>query len=301
MGALAALLWSPHYYVVRRTLMGAEHVNLMVFYLHVVFWAAVGSFLILLLTGRGRQLSVFKRNQSHFLVLAASGGYGFWLLRALAMHKAVDSLSHVQVLFYAGPLLLGFMSLLTREPANARRILDLMIGFVGCIMLAGNPHWVTAEVGGSPGFGTSFLALLAAGCWAVFALSARLLVKKEKALPVTAIVLGLGALCLLVTCLTMRTGLWVGSELLWTTVWLGLTSALALGCWLKCLAREPSAAAASLWYLALLFGVVWASWIGGLSPGWFTFWGEVLIVYAAYSATSASAGSDLTMSDLIRA
>ena len=40
-GVLAALLWSPHFYVVRHFLAGAEEVNVLVFYLYVVFWGAV--------------------------------------------------------------------------------------------------------------------------------------------------------------------------------------------------------------------------------------------------------------------
>ena len=299
-GVLAALLWSPHFYVVRHFLAGAEEVNVLVFYLYVVFWGAVASLLVMLLSGRTEELSIFKRTQTHFLALVVTGGYGFWLLRALSIQRAAEAPSHVQILFYTGPLLLGFLSLLTREAASIRQIAGLLLGFVGCILIAGSPYWGAAESGGPPSLETSLIALGAAACWAAFALMARPMVKEEKVLPVIVIVLSMGAVFLLVTCYSTGASMLIGSKRLWASMILGAAAALALGCWLKCLASAPASAAASLWYLALVFGVAWAYWIAHLSPGWFTLVGAALVLLALHSAPAVHRKQQTTMSDLIR-
>jgi len=299
-GVVAALLWSPQFYVVRQMLQGSDKANVLTFYFLVLLWGGAGSLLVLFLMDRTRELSVFKRAQAHLLFLVATGGYGFWLLRALALQRSVGSPSHVQLLFYAGPLLLGFMSLVTREAAKAGQIGGLLLGFVGCIMIAWNPAWRATEAGPSPGFRTSLIALAAAGCWAVFTLAARPLAKTEKPLPLSAIVLSMGALCILVTCFSMGTLPSVSPKILWTSILLGLTTAICLRFWLACLATAPAASAAPLWYLSLVFGIFWAWQMAGLSPGWFTLGGIALILVASHSAGGGRVRPEASMSDLVR-
>ena len=298
-GVVAALLWSPHFYVARQMLEGSSQANVLTFYFLVLLWGGAGSLLVLFLMDRTRELSVFKRAQTHLLFLVATGGYGFWLLRAMALQRSVDSPSHVQLLFYAGPLLLGFMSVVTREGAKTGQIVGLILGFVGCIMIAWNPTWKATD-GPSPGFHTSLIALASAGCWAVFTLAARPLAKTEKPLALSAIILSMGALCILVTCFSMGTFPSVSPKILWTSILLGLATAICLRSWLACLSTAPAASAAPLWYLSLVFGIFWAWRMAHLSPGWFTLGGIALILVAAHGAGGERVRPQASMSDLVR-
>ena len=134
----------------------------------------------------------------------------------------------------------------------------------------------------------------------MFTLAARPLAKKENALPVSAIVLSMGAMCLLVTCLSKGVNLLVSSKVLWTSIALGVITALAFRYWLVCLATVPASGAAVLWYLALVFGIASAAWIAHLSPGWYTLGGALLILFAARGAGGGRRRPQATMSDLVR-
>ena len=294
LGVLAALLWSPHFHAV----MGAvgEERSVLVFHFYVVFWAAAACLLALVVTGQTGALSVFRRQETHILVLALTGGYGLWLMRALAIERGASNPAHVNLILFSAPLMLGLLSIPQREGARAKQIAALALGLVGCIMIASQP----AAALGVPGArsGGTVSALLAAGCWTLFTLAARPFVKREKILPASAVFWSIGAGCLLVTCLATGDNiLAISRKGLWTSIWLGVgTVALGLGCWLKCLAHLPPALAAPLWYLALAFGVAW-----GYGPvTWWTVGGVALIVVGAYFASSARERTEITMSDLIR-
>ncbi|MHC4789262.1 MAG: hypothetical protein ACYS8K_08700, partial [Planctomycetota bacterium] len=77
--ALAALLWSPHFYVVDSLSRGG--VPALVLHFHLLFWPALVLLVGLFLLGRRSILAVFNRRETYFLILAAAGGYGFWVLR----------------------------------------------------------------------------------------------------------------------------------------------------------------------------------------------------------------------------
>ncbi len=299
LGVLAALLWSPHFHAVAEAVGGAT--SALVFHFYVVFWAAVACLLVLLATGRLEELSVFQRRQTSFLLLVLTGGYGFWLLRALAVERSAADPSDVHILFYSAPLALGLLSLPTREGARGRQVAALVLGFVGCIMIVARPSGAQGEAPG-PGLGVGLVAVGAAACWAAFALAARPLVREEKVLPVGGALWSIGAVCLLATCLATGDNiLAITRTALWTSMWLGVgTVALAFGCWLKCLSQMPPAFAAPLWYLALVFGVLPASRLAGVRPGWWTLGGVALILVAVYFGRGAGGRTEMTMSDLIR-
>jgi len=296
LGVLAALLWSPHFHTVMGSL--GRDTSVLVFHFYVVFWAAVACLLALVVTGQTGALSVFRRQETPVLLLALTGGYGLWLMRALAIERGAGNPTHVDLLFYSAPLILGFLSIPQRDGARAKQIVALALGLVGCIMIASRPPTPAEAAGAGARSGGTLAALLAAGCWAVFALAARPLVRREKVLPIGAVLWSVGAACLLVTCLaTGDSILAISRKGILTSLLLGAgTVALGFGCWLKCLAHLPPALAAPLWYLAVAFGVLW-----GYEPvTWWTAGGAALIVVAVYFASSGRERIEMTMSDLIR-
>jgi len=295
LGVLAAACWSPHFRSVVAAL--GEGTPVFVLHFYIVLWAALACLIPLLLAGRFGDLAVFKRHETHMILLALAGGYGFWLLRALALERSGADPSHVHILFYLAPLMLGVFSIPTREGASGRQVGALVLGFVGCILIASRPPDAQAQ-GGGPGFGTALLAVGAGACWALFALLARPLVQEERVLPTSAALWGIGALCLLATCLaTGENVIAISRKALWASMWLGAaTVALGVGLWLKCLAQSAPAAAAPLWYMALVFGLLFAPG----RPGWWSVGGAALIVVAIYLGRAGRPRAQMSMADLIR-
>ena len=234
LGTLTALLWSPHFLRVE-DLVADGGASLFAVYFHVLLWPALALLALSSLTGRGAVVSVFKQRETHFLVLAGTGGYGFWLLRALALETGPAT--HAHVLFYAAPLLMALLSRLTAERADLRTACGLFLGFMGCVLL------VDAQGSGvdrlSAGDLSGWLqALGAAFCWAVFTVSARPIMREEKAIPAAAVILGIGAVFLLFTCLGRRENpLALEAR---EALSAGLTGLLTVGLmmvvWLKCIA-----------------------------------------------------------------
>jgi drug/metabolite transporter (DMT)-like permease len=127
-------------------------------------------------------------------------------------------------------------------------------------------------------------------------------VREERVLPVVALVAGVGAVCVGVTCLSRGDNPFSISPAQLRTVALTgfVTVGLMMGAWLKCLAETPPAQAALLWYLAPLFGLV---------PGWcysrpvdfgWALAGFVLVILALRAAFRRPTRSSLTMGDVIR-
>lgn len=299
LGTLAVLFWSPHYYATVYAVAGET--PLLVFYLHVLAWAAIACGVVLAATGRLDQLSVFKRRETRFLLLALTGGYGFWMLRALALDRAGDAPFHAHILFYTAPLLLGVLTLPRRGGARWKQIGALALGFVGSIMIIAPPGGEQVQ-SLLPVFGVGILGVGAALCWAVFCLLARPLVRKEKVLPSSFIIWTAGTACLLATCLsTGENPLNIAFRDVWLSMLLGAgTVALGFGVWLKCLAEVTPSFAAPLWYISLVFGIGWAHWMADVRPGWLTVGGVVLILLFARSGRSRDRRHSMTLSDVIR-
>jgi drug/metabolite transporter (DMT)-like permease len=267
-----------------------------------VFWPALILGLVLIVSGRASAISAFKGQETHVLALAAVGGYGFWILRAVALEGT--GLSHTRTLFYAAPLAIGLLSVFTSERADRRGVFALLIGFIGAVMLAEAQG--SGTLSGSLGAGTALAALGGAGCWALFSLLARPLVREEPVLPVAALVTGIGALCLLVSCISTGESILVGFHKismaqLRTLVLTGFfTVGLMMVCWLKCLGKVSAAQAGPLWYLGLLFGAMWALAGGWRVSLWWTLGGMVLVILAIRTALADRQRSAATLSDLIR-
>ncbi|MDP6108293.1 MAG: hypothetical protein QGI33_07660, partial [Candidatus Brocadiia bacterium] len=91
LGILAAVFWSPSLSLVLRA--AGESGSILTIHYYVVLWGALTCFVLLVLSGQLSGLSIFRRRETHMLVLAALGGYGFWLLRALAIEDLARQLS----------------------------------------------------------------------------------------------------------------------------------------------------------------------------------------------------------------
>jgi len=295
LGAVAALLWSGN--LGRLLLLRDGGVDVLVVHFHMVFGAALGLLLVLFLSGRLPELAVFSRRETIFLVLAGTGGYGFWVLRGAAL-GATGGFG-LMPLVYASPLAVGVLSLMTREKAGGRAAVGLLLGFVGCIALA---H---GQVGGAAGAsgGSRLAALGAAACWALFTVVARPVMREEKALPVAVLVMSIGAACLLVTCLSRGAGLFdmrlseLASAALSGFITVGLMTVL----WLKCLGHLPAARAAPLWYLGMLFGTILAWRSGTPVNRWWGLVGGVLVLVGLWRAAGEGPSREaMTFGDIIR-
>jgi drug/metabolite transporter (DMT)-like permease len=251
-------------------------------------------FLLLFLTGKLSDVAVFGRHETLMLVLAAAGGYGFWVLRGLALESA--RIGQARLLFNTVPLLIGLFSLVTFERATPRTFFWLVWGFVGCIMLLAG-----FERGGVQG---SITAVGAAACWAAFTLRARALVREESVLPVAFLVTAIGAGCLFVTCLSTGANVFdvSGSQLVKLLTTGVFTVGLMMAFWLKAVAAGPAVAVAPAWYFGLLFGALWPL-LGGRGGSWWWFLGgAVLIVLSAHGSRGArEKRKTVSVGDIIRA
>lgn len=303
LGVVAALLWSPHFYMVeslrpaRGAVEGQSGVAMLVAEFYFLLCAAAVLLLLLFLSGRLSELAVFKRRETHFLILAASGGYGFWLLRGLALEAVAPS--HARLLFYLAPLLIALLSLLTRERADGRALLGLLFGFVGCIMIVQGQG---SGAAGAISVRNSLPAVGAAACWAVFSVVARPIVREEKALPVAALVTAIGAACLLVTCLsTGQSILEISPVQVWRSALIGAcTVGLMMVFWLKCVGMVPVVLASPFWYLGLVFGLALARWRGVSVSGWWALGGLVLVLLGLHTVLSGRQRAAVTIGDIIR-
>ena len=70
-GLLAAVLWSPHFYVVESLRAGGVPPITLAF--HLLLWPALACVLLLFVSGRASELSLFNRRETQFLVLAGVG------------------------------------------------------------------------------------------------------------------------------------------------------------------------------------------------------------------------------------
>ncbi len=298
LGALAALLWSRHFYVLEG--LRGDDVPVLVLQFHLLFWPAAVFLLLLFISGRTSALSVFNRRETRFLALAAAGGYGFWVLRALALESG--DAPQVHLLFYTAPLLMGLLSVFTGERADRKVAFGLLLGFIGCIVLV-EGQGSGMETAAPVRWSARFLAVGASACWAVFSLMARPIVREEKVLPVVALVTGVGAICLFVTCLSTGESIFrISPPQMLTAALAGLfTVGLMMAAWLKCLGMMPVSLASPLWYLGLLFGLIWAHRSGVSVSGWLALAGAVLILLGLHSALGGRQRSAVTMSDIIRA
>jgi len=294
-GVLAAALWSPHFYVVE-SLRGSG-VPPLALQFHLLFWPAAACVLLLFVTGRAADLSVFNRRETQFLILAAAGGYGFWVLRVLALESAAGP--QVRLTFATAPLMMGLLSLASREKAGGKAFWGLLFGLAGCVLLVEGGR--TEGMAADP-VQAKLLGLGAAACWAVFSVIARPIVREERVLPVVALVTGIGAVCLGVTCLSRGDSIFQISPAQLRTAGLAglLTVGLMMAAWLKCLGGTPVAQAALLWYLGPLFGVA-AGWCYGWRVDlWWALAGGVLIVFGLRGALGRRQRAGLTMGDVIR-
>jgi len=295
-GVLTALLWGANLQRLLALKDAADPVSVSVAQFHMVFWAAAGLFGLLLLTGRIGEVAVFGRRETSFLLLAATGGYGFWVLRGIALEAAgAAALPYL----YAAPLAILLLSLLTSERVGGGGVIGLLLGFVGCFVLA----YARADASGVVGVGPKVKALSAAACWAAFSVLARPLVREEKALPTAAIVTAVGAACLLVTCLSQGLSVFGISpgQMVGLAVAGFLTVGVMMALWLACLSAAPAARAAPYWYLGAAFGLFWA-WRAGVHVRvWWALLGSVLILSALQLTSEREHGDGaISFGDIIR-
>jgi drug/metabolite transporter (DMT)-like permease len=294
---LAAVFWSVGLDRVVSLTGGGENCQVLTVQFHMLLWAAAAMFLLLFLSGRLGELSVFRRRETSFLLLAATGGYGFHYLCGIALGSGAPSV--VMSYLYAAPLMILALSLLTREKALGRQAIAVALGFVGCVIVIVKGRVASGPLAVADGAGR-MAALGSAACWAVFSAIARPIAREEKTLPVAALVTVVGAACLLVTCVSqgvavfrLSLGQFVSAALAG-----GLAVCASTALWLRCLGMLPAVSAAPLWYLGAVFGLVWAR---GEVSVWWALLGTVLILLSLHaSGDQRPPTRDRTFGDVIR-
>jgi len=295
LAVLAALLAAPHFYALES--LHRRGPELLVLQFYFVVGAAVGLLLLLFITGRFGELSIFKRRETRFLLLAAAGGYGFWILSGLALESAEPA--RARLLFYTAPLWMVVLGAFGRERADGRIVVGLLFGALGCIMITRAQQWTS----GSGAALWSLPALGAGVCWAVFSLLARPVMQEGKALPAAALVTGVGAVCIFVTCLSMKVSILgiAPAQLARAMVWGFFMVGVMMALWLKCLAEMPVAMASPFWYCGMVFGLWWAIRDAAVDvSGWWALPGVVIVLLSIFGAVSRRERPTLTVSDLIR-
>ncbi len=296
LGVVSALCWSPHFHLFNRLRTEADPPPVLVLSFYFVLGAAGALLLFMFLTGRLPELRAFKRRETRFLLLAGLGGYAFWMLRGVAL-RSLDP-SRARLLFYTAPLLMGVFSLFSREKMDGRLLVGLVLGLIGCIMLTSPAHLFSGPLR------PVLVAVGAAACWALFSLAAVPLAREENVLPVAALVLGIGALCLFINCLSTVENIFAirPGALLYALGAGALTIGLMMVFWLKCLGAMSAPLAGGLWYLGLVFGVFLSHLVlGGPAPNlWWTLGGTTLVLLGLHSALSGRRRQALTLSDIIR-
>ena len=160
----AALMYGPYLRLFQN--LHAQGVPGLAIVFHSLFWPALVGMLLLFLSGRTGELKAFDRQQTYIIVLAAAGGYGFWLLQAQAAIR-MDA-SSLRLMVAAAPLMVAVLSMMGRESASGWSWVGFVMGFVGCILIL-----KTAPAAAEHGGRGAALALAAAFCWAVFTVMAR--------------------------------------------------------------------------------------------------------------------------------
>jgi drug/metabolite transporter (DMT)-like permease len=298
LGIVTALLWGPHYVVVQ----GLKDAGVpgLTLQFHLLLWPALVAWGLLLLGGRKSELAIFQRRQTYFVILAGFGGYGFWVLRGLALDGAGGA--DCRYVFYAAPLIMGGGALLSRDMPPRRAVVGLLLGFVGCVVMA---KWGTRGGTVVPFFSRAgLLGLAAAACWAAFSLMAPQVMRESRPLPVIALVTGIGVVCVLITAVSMREKLFqirpaqVGHCALAGI----LTIGLMMGFWLRCLNAAQPVRAGTLWYLGMLAGTLWGLWRTDAQLSWWPFvTGAFLIAVSIYLSPGADRPrATATMGDVIR-
>lgn len=292
LAAAGAALWSANIPAVAGIM--TQSTSAVVLQFHMLFWAAAVLVAVLFLSGRGGELRIFNRRESSFLVLAGTGGYGMWFMRAEAFSSA--GVNQAQLYFYTAPFIIGVLTLFVgRERAPVKSLFWLFLGLVGSVMLVR-----ARELSGSGG---AFPGLLAAACFAVFSLVARRVVQDENVLPTIALTLSIGAVCLLVTCVSRGDGIFgvTVPQMFGAALAGAFTVALPLSLWLRALSTAPAASAAPAWYLTAVFGVFWTWRSGQGMDFWVTFAGVVLVLAALNGVGGTrEQGAGMTFGDVLR-
>jgi drug/metabolite transporter (DMT)-like permease len=245
------------------------------------------------------ELSVFNKKETQFLVLLATGGYGFWILQGLAL-RSLDPES-ARLVFYTAPLLMALMAAFSSEKAAGKLVGSLLMGFVGCIMIMAVPTEHVQAAGGA-----GWTGYIAAGGWAaclaLFSVVARRTVDDEQVMPVLTIVLAGGAVCVLVSCVAARVNVFAlsGRQLIACAFAGGILGTAVFGFWTAALSRASLAKCAPFWYLTPVCGAVIRIWQEGSLPGWWSIGGIVLIVLALRTSMSVSREASKTLGDILR-
>lgn len=264
---------------------------------HVAFWAGAAAFGVLAVTGRIADLSVFQKKESLFLLLLGTGGYGFWLLQGLSLELTQPPAG--RFLFYSSPVLMGLFSMFGAEAPGGKRLVLLLLGWLGALLVLGIPTGITS--------GGSILAASAAAggwalCWAVYSQAFRRLGRAIEVMPAITIVLAGGAVCMLASCIAGRINIFALThrQLLVCAATGALAGVGMFYLWGVALTRGPLRACAPMWYVAPLVMAGLRVWQGAGWPRWSLVAGVFVLALVLRGAIKMAGEQSKTLGDVLR-
>jgi len=234
-GILASATWGTVFFVGRIVMSGGT-VNPLV----LAFWRCFfASLFLLFILGRRvtKVVPAIKESRVSFLFLSLTGIFlmNVLILTSL-MHTTATSSS---ILMNANPVfILVLAAIFLKEKVTSCKILAVLLGFAGCVMVINGTTDGPASVGGNLLLG-NFLAMGAALCWALYTVAGGNPTRKYGAVLTTFITLTAGMFLLMAVMLAGRINFWnVNPSVILAGAYLGIV---------------PAGIGFTLWYNALKY------------------------------------------------
>jgi len=231
---LASVMWGTVFLVGRFTMGGGE-VNPFV----LAFWRCFFATAFLSCILRGRIKDAFTISGKEYIILLFLAFTGIFLFNVLifASLKFTTATSS-SILMNANPLfILILAAVFLREKMNMGKIISVITGFAGCIMVIKGTY--TGYTGVINPLKGNLLALGSALCWALYTVFGGGPVKKYGAVLTTFITISFGMLMLLFMMFLMRINFWdIGRSVFLAGAYLGIV---------------PAGIGFTLWYNALKY------------------------------------------------
>lgn len=287
----SAFLWSTTF-VVARPLLSGKAVDPVT--LSVLRFAIGGGLLLAIGFFISRKnKSQIKKNKTprisgaDWLRLAGLGLFGMLGMSGLLFWGQTDTTAiNAGVIMQTSPLLIFVGGMMVGEKSSALRILGILTGFVGCLVMMGilTTHGLSFEAGHFRG---DVIIFGAAACWAVYSLWGKSVVARLGGLTTTTWAMLLGAAELLILRLALPapvlwpSGVWVWTQVLYLSLF---PTAVAFFAWYEAMNHIPFTLLNIMQYLTPVFTILLAWFFLGETLSLHQWIGIVLVVLGVAAA-----------------